>query len=82
MTESDSENYKSYCICLGEALREYVIDAQEQRRKSMGTDEGEFDAGYLCAFHNIITLMQQQAEVFDIPFETLGINFEDTELII
>ncbi len=82
MTKIDSEHYKSYCICLGEALRECVIEAQEKRKRSQETDEKEFDAGYLCAFHRIITLMQQQAEVFDIPFDELGINFEENELII
>jgi hypothetical protein len=81
MTESDSEHYKSYCVCLGEPLKEYVTEAQERRRKSKGTEGEEFYTGYLCAFHRIITLMQQEAEIFDIPFEELGIDFKDTELI-
>lgn len=82
MVESDSENYKRYCICLGESLREYVIEAQENRKKSRGTDNDAFDSGYLCAYYGIITLMQQQAEIFDIPYDILGIDFNETDLII
>lgn len=81
MDMNSSEKYKSFCLCLGTPLHEYVIDAQEIRKKSLGTSEEEFNAGYLCGFHRVITLMQQTAEEWKIPFDKLGINFDENDLI-
>jgi hypothetical protein len=74
-------NYKSYCIAFGESFKEVILEAIKKKEKSLGTEDEDFNTGYLCAFHRILTLMQQQAEIFELPFEELGIDFKETELI-
>jgi hypothetical protein len=74
-------NYKSYCITFGESFKEVILEAIKKKEKSLGTEDEDFNTGYLCAFHRILTLMQQQAEIFELPFEELGIDFKETELI-
>lgn len=81
MKTSDNNAYECYCISLGEVLHKYVVEAQEKKRRSVGTNEEDFSIGYLCAFHRIITLMQQQAEIFEIPHGDLGIDFDENDLI-
>lgn len=66
--------YEMFCLSLSEPLNEIV-------QKSIKKDRTEFESGYLCALHRVITLMQQQAEIFDISFDVLGINIDEKELI-
>lgn len=74
--------YKNYLITLGEVLTEYALDAKTQKNLSIGTKDEDFKTGYLCGFYRIITLMQQHAEVYEIPLEELGLSaLNDTDLI-
>lgn len=76
-----NEKYKAYCISLGEVLKEYTNEAIEKKKNSIGTENANFDAGYLNGFYRIITLMQQQAEVFELSLDELGIDIDENKLI-
>jgi len=75
---TDHEIYKACLITFCEALRDIVDKAK--RKKNKKTDE--FDVGYLCCLHRIVTLIHQQAEIYDIPLTELSLNdLKDTDLM-
>ncbi|MDP8916026.1 MAG: hypothetical protein M3M95_02250 [Pseudomonadota bacterium] len=66
-------DYRSYVSVLGEALREVTVEAIQGRNEALGSASEDFRSGYLCGFHRVITLMQQTAEVWNIPPDELGV---------
>jgi len=68
------DDYKSYLITLGEVISQYAKEAKINKELSIGTKHEQFATGYLSGFHRIITLMQQQAEIFDIPLSELSLD--------
>ncbi len=67
--------YQNYLKDLGILLKDYALEAKQQADHK-GT---EFSIGYLAGYHRIISLMQQQAEAFDIPFEEIGLDRIDAD---
>ena len=67
-------NYESYIIGLGEIIKEYAEEAKKNKDLSIGTGREQFATGYLSGFHRIVTLMQQQAEIYDIPLEKISLD--------
>jgi len=39
----------------------------------------DFSTGYMAGFHRVVSLMQQQAEAFDIPLEEIGLQEIDAD---
>ncbi len=73
--------YEGFCISLGEALHEMTLEAVKGKKSSVQTEKA-FNTGYLAAFHRIITLIQQQAEIYDIPLDEISLNdIKDTDII-
>lgn len=66
--------YKNYLMDLGFLVKEYALEAKQDKEKCVGTPSEDFATGYLCGFHRIVTLMQQQAEGFQIPLEDLRLD--------
>ncbi len=62
--------YKDYLHDLGILIKEYAIEAKKKSDDSLS----DFDAGYLSCFHRIVSLIQQQADAFDIPYHEIGIS--------
>ncbi|EMH4162604.1 hypothetical protein RJ498_001858 [Pluralibacter gergoviae] len=74
--------YEAFAVTVGEALQELTIEAIARRNESVGSGREDFDTGYLSAFHRIITLIQQQADLFDIPLEKICMNtLKENDLI-
>ena len=67
--------YQNYLKDLGMQIKEYAFSAKKDASES-GND---FSVGYMAGFHRIISLMQQQAEAFGIPFEDIGIDGIDAD---
>ena len=59
---SQLKSYKACLITFGEALKQIV--KEEKIKKN--TNKNEFNSGYLCSLHRIVTLLQQQAEIYNI----------------
>lgn len=57
-------------------LKEKAMEAKAESQAASGTQR-EFALGRLMAFHEVISLMQQQAQAFGIALEVLGL--EDIE---
>ncbi len=63
----------SYVRDLCALLKEKALEAKEESR-TVPEDERAFALGRLMAFHEVISLMQQQAQAFGIPLEELGLG--------
>ncbi|MGL0870686.1 hypothetical protein [Vibrio vulnificus] len=78
----NDEKYRNYLVDLGSIAKEYAQEAIEEYEEAKGSTEEGFKAGYMMGFHRIITLMQQQAESFDIPLSELGLSdIDDSEFL-
>lgn len=74
--------YEAFSVTVGEALQEMVTEAISKKAESIGTDSEVFQTGYLSALHRVITLIQQQADLFDVPLEKLSLDkIKETDLI-
>ncbi|WPU24785.1 hypothetical protein RI049_08605 [Cedecea neteri] len=74
--------YEALAVTLGEALRELAEEAKTKKIAALGTDNENFQTGYLSAFHRVITLIQQQADIYDVPLEKLSLDkIKETDLI-
>jgi hypothetical protein len=67
--------YQDYLKDLGFLIKEMAFEAKKKASES-GTD---FSVGYMAGFHRIVSLMQQQAEAFGIPFEKIGLDGIDAD---
>ena len=74
--------YEALSVTLGEALQELAKEAKVKRNAALGTENESFQEGYLSAFHRVITLIQQQADIYDVPIEKLSMDkIKETDLI-
>lgn len=76
------DKYKNYLSDLGTIVTEYAREAISDCDAARGSEDESFKAGYMMGFHRIITLMQQQAESFEIPLEEIGLaDIEEKEFL-
>jgi hypothetical protein len=59
-------------------LKEKAMEAKAESRAAPA-DQREFALGRLMAFHEVISLMQQQAQAFGIELDALGLDEIDPE---
>lgn len=71
----EDEKYKNYLHDLGVLLKEYALEAKQHSDRK-GTD---FSSGYVSGFHRVVSLMQQQADTFDISIEEIGLDGIDAD---
>lgn len=74
------EKYKNYLYDLGKILRNMGIDAVEEHEKAKGTNQESYKLGYLMGFHRVLTLMQQQAEYFEIEQKEIAMQDFDADI--
>jgi hypothetical protein len=58
--------YKHYLNDLGCLIRDLAIQAKADANAAVESADREFKNGYLMGLHTIVSLMQQQAEAFQI----------------
>lgn len=73
------ERFKNYVYDLGILLKEKAREAKADKDASNGTNKADYKIGYLMAFHEVVSLMKQQAEVFDIGQGDVGLGDIDPE---
>jgi len=66
--------YEALAVTLCEALQELALEAKANKIAAIGTDTENYQTGYLSAFHRVITLIQQQADIYDVPLEKLSLD--------
>ena len=67
--------YQDYLKDLGVLIKELALEAKQQAIEN----RNDFSIGYMSGFHRIVSLMQQQAEAFNIPVEEIGLNGIDAD---
>lgn len=75
----NSSECTGYVHDLGLLIKEKAFEAKTAKESSIGGANHQFELGRLMAFHEVISLMQQQAEAFGIPFEEIGLADLDPE---
>jgi hypothetical protein len=61
-------NYEGYVKVFGEAFREII-----RERLAAGSPADSFEQGYRVGLGRAVSLMQQTAEIYDIPADDLGV---------
>lgn len=69
---SKSIRSAAYLADLGKNIKDKANEAKN-------SDNSEYDLGYKMALYEVISLMVQQAEVFDINLEDIGLEGVDPE---
>lgn len=69
---SKSIRSEAYLADLGKNIKGKANEAKN-------SDNNEYDLGYKMALYEVISLMVQQAEVFDINLEDIGLEGVDPE---
>ena len=64
---------------LGSLLRKQAVKARDSARQARETHREAFEGGRALAYYEVVTLMQQQAESFQMPLEALGLQDLDAE---
>jgi hypothetical protein len=71
--------YENFLHDLGILIKEMALEAKQNATQ----DQTDFAFGYMAGFHRVVSLMQQQAEAFGIPLETVALDGidPDSELV-
>lgn len=62
-----------YLLDLGALIREQAMDARKVRDHANAADV-DYENGRLAAYHDVVSLMQQQAAAFGIRLSDLGLD--------
>jgi hypothetical protein len=83
MTISDTAGnesiYKHYLIDLCRLVKDNALEARREKQLATDSDGQLFEAGRLMAYHEVISLMQQQAKSFGLPLAIIGLDDIDPE---
>lgn len=71
----NSETYQHYLHDLGILIKEEAFEMKEKNSvEKENLKDASYEEGYLMGLHRIITLMQQQAEAFNIPLDKISLH--------
>jgi len=76
--EMNPKTLSRYLLDLGRLLRDQALDAK-QEAKVVSDPDKEFQRGRLFAYHEVVSLMQQQATAFQLPLKAIGLEGIDPE---
>jgi hypothetical protein len=76
MNDIDPSVFEDYLHDLGVLVREMAMEA---KAKAVDGGRNDFVTGYMAAFHRIVSLMQQQAETFNLPLEKISLEGLDPD---
>lgn len=65
---------KNYINDLGILLKGKARKAKTEKDEALNSDNLEYKIGYLMAMHDVISLMKQQADAFEIDQKLIGLN--------
>ena len=76
---TDNETPARYLADLGQLVKEMAREAKLDRDAAVGGPEQDIKLGKLMAWHEIVSLMQQQAQAFGIDLRELALSDVDPE---
>lgn len=75
MSDLVDRKYKYYLRDLGNLIKENARKAkQTASEQEADTEDYQFQTGRLMAYYEVVSLMQQQAQGFEIPLEELDLK--------
>lgn len=79
MSSNCGNAYQLYLRDLGYLIRELAVESKQAATEK----QSDFSIGYMAGFHRVVSLMQQQANAFEIPLADLALDgFDpDNELV-
>jgi hypothetical protein len=75
----DKSQYENYLLDLGVLLKEKALEAKEAKDTLSDHEARDYELGRLMAYHEVISLMQQQAIGFGISLDQIGLEDFDPE---
>jgi hypothetical protein len=72
----------AYVRDLGLIIKEKALEAKQAKESSRDAANHQFDVGRLMAFHEVVSLMQQQADAFGIPLKEINLDDLDPEEVL
>jgi hypothetical protein len=70
----ENEVFRDYLYDLGFIFKEEALLAKKELEENRGTHSEGYYTGRLIAWHTVISIMQQQALGFNIPFADLRLD--------
>ena len=70
----DYDQCTGYLRDLGLMIKELAIEARKAKESDGPSPRDGFNLGRLMAFHEVVSLMQQQASAFGVSFEEIGLD--------
>ena len=74
-----SDVHKNYLFDLGYLLREKALEAKQSARAAKGTDAEAYELGKKMAYYEVMSLLVQEAESFQLPIEDLHLEGLDPD---
>ena len=68
------DKYKDCLQHVGVTAKMYAREAIKEHVDANNESDEDYSAGYMMGLHRMITLMQQQADVFEIPLKELDLS--------
>ncbi len=68
------EQYKNYVHDLGLLIKEKARRAKIERDSNLETSDANYKLGYLMAYYEVVSLMKQQSDSFEIDQGTIGLG--------
>lgn len=73
------EKYRNYLFDLGLILKKRALEAKEERDAAADGIEREYLSGRLMAFSEVLSIVQQQAQTFEISLSELRLDDLDPD---
>lgn len=73
------KDYNCYVLELSSLFKDYAREAKIQADKPADVDSSSFTDGFLMAYHQVIATMKNQAALFDLNQEDVGLSDIDPE---
>lgn len=70
----ENNTYKNYLSDFSHMIIERAYKARDDRQKYRETEKESFHAGILMGYRNVISLLQAQADAFQIPLDEIKLD--------
>lgn len=79
MSDENLTRYKYYLLELGGHIKSNAFDETKGLRTAFTKEDIAYYKGIKFAYYSVISLMQQQADAFDIPLKDLKLDDIDAD---
>ena len=70
----DPKAYSNYCLELGTLIREAAVEGKRQMESAQERVDRSYEMGRQMAYHEIVSLMRQQAKACGLSMPDIGLD--------